>query len=91
MVYRKTKYVLVSLTALGYLRIEDDRGKGIVFGAEVKTINFLNGARHSVYYKRSGNDALLLVRINKSSVFFSFQIVSNDVYSFTRLIETRFP
>ncbi|XP_059351285.1 axotactin-like isoform X3 [Daphnia carinata] len=57
----KTKYLLVSLTALGYLRIEDDRGNGIVYGAEVKTINFLNGARHSVYYKRNGANAVLLV------------------------------
>lgn len=58
---RRTKYLLVSLTALGYLRIEDDRGNGVVYGAEVKTINFLNGARHSVYYKRSGVNAVLLV------------------------------
>ncbi|KAK4045709.1 hypothetical protein OUZ56_033583 [Daphnia magna] len=57
----KTKYLLVSLTALGYLRIEDDRGNGIVYGAEVKSINFLNGARHSVYYKRNGANAVLLV------------------------------
>lgn len=51
----------MSLTALGYLRIEDDRGNGIVYGAEVKSINFLNGARHSVYYKRNGANAVLLV------------------------------
>jgi hypothetical protein len=58
---RKTKYLLVSLTALGYLRIEDDRGNGVVYGAEVKSVNFLNGARHSVYYKRNGANAILLV------------------------------
>lgn len=52
---------MVSLTALGYLRIEDDRGNGVVYGAEVKSINFLNGARHSVYYKRNGANAILLV------------------------------
>ena len=52
----------MSLTAPGYLRIEDDRGQGVVYGAEVKTINFLNGARHSVYYKRNEGSALLLVK-----------------------------
>ncbi|XP_046452961.1 uncharacterized protein LOC124200702 isoform X3 [Daphnia pulex] len=57
----KTKYLLVSLTALGYLRIEDDRGNGVVYGAEVKSVNFLNGARHSVYYKRNGANAILLI------------------------------
>ena len=34
---------------------------GVVYGAEVKTINFLNGARHSVYYRRNGENAVLLV------------------------------
>ena len=62
--YRKTKYLLVSLTALGYLRIEDDRGMGTVYGAEVKSINFLNGARHSIYYRRNGGNSLLLVHLN---------------------------
>ena len=57
----KTKYVLVSLTTLGHLRIEDDRGMGIVYGSEVKSVHFLNGARHSLYYKRTGDDAMLLV------------------------------
>jgi len=57
----KTKYLLIALTALGNLRLEDDRGQGYVYGAEVKTINFLNGARHSVYYRRNGASAYLLV------------------------------
>ena len=61
---RKTKYLLISLTALGNLRLEDDRGMGVVYGAEVKTINFLNGARHSIYYRRNGASALLLVRLS---------------------------
>lgn len=63
--YRKTKYLLVSLTALGYLRIEDDRGQGVVYGAEVKSIYFLNGARHSVYYKRNEGSAVLMVPLEK--------------------------
>lgn len=45
------------------MRIEDDRGNGVVYGAEVKSINFLNGARHSVYYKRNGANAMLLVHL----------------------------
>lgn len=61
----------MSLTALGYLRIEDDRGNGIVYGAEVKSINFLNGARHSVYYKRNGANAVLLV--GKKNFYFIFR------------------
>ncbi len=57
----KTKYLLVSLTALGHLRIEEDRGVGVIHGAQVETVDFLDGARHSVYYRRKGDDALLLV------------------------------
>ena len=78
--------MLVSLTALGYLRIEDDRGNGIVYGAEVKTTNFLNGARHSVYYKRNAANALLLVTIHISVPFHCFP--AHFLFE-NRLIETK--
>lgn len=70
--------MLVSLTALGYLRIEDDRGMGIVYGAEVKSINFLNGARHSVYYKRNGPNALLLVNIYQTEFTWNIPTISKQ-------------
>lgn len=78
----------MSLTALGYLRIEDDRGNGIVYGAEVKSINFLNGARHSVYYKRNGANAVLLV--GKKILILYFDITWLEWILQNRSTETMF-
>jgi hypothetical protein len=45
-----TYYLMVGLTADGYLFFEEDRS-GIVYSAVIQQ-DFLNNARHSVYYKR---------------------------------------
>lgn len=40
---------------------EDREGTGGAFGARIKDRNFLNGARHSIYYKRTENNSILMV------------------------------
>lgn len=40
---------------------EDREGTGGAFGARIKDRNFLNGARHSVYYKRTEASSILMV------------------------------
>lgn len=40
---------------------EDREGTGGAFGAHIKDRNFLNGARHSVYYKRTESSSILMV------------------------------
>lgn len=51
---------MVGLSPEGYLIIQEDR-EGAVFGALVQTKSFINGARHSVYYRRDHNESELLV------------------------------
>ncbi|XP_063931341.1 axotactin isoform X3 [Zophobas morio] len=53
-------YFLVGLSPDGHLIIQEDR-EGAVFEATVKEKSFINGARHSVYYRRDHNDSELLV------------------------------
>ncbi|RZC34755.1 uncharacterized protein BDFB_004596 [Asbolus verrucosus] len=53
-------YLLVGLSPEGYLIFQEDR-EGAVFAAIVHTKSFINGARHSVYYKRDHNESELLV------------------------------
>lgn len=55
----RSYYLMVALTQDGFLQFEEDR-EGSAFGAKVER-NFLNNARHSVYYKRNGSDAVLLI------------------------------
>lgn len=50
----------MGLTPEGFLIVQEDR-EGAVFSATVKKKSFINGARHSVYYKRDFNDSELLV------------------------------
>ncbi|CAH2242739.1 jg11897 [Pararge aegeria aegeria] len=57
---KRSYYLLVAITQDGYLKFEEDREES-AYGAEVKNRNFLNGARHTVYYTRIGQDAMLLI------------------------------
>ncbi|KAI5645545.1 laminin G domain-containing protein [Phthorimaea operculella] len=57
---KRSYYLLVAITQDGYLKFEEDREEA-AYGAEVKNRNFLNGARHTVYYTRSGDEAKLLI------------------------------
>lgn len=44
----------------GFLIVQEDR-EGEVYSATVQTMNFINGARHSVYYRRDFAETELLV------------------------------
>nr|CAD7450192.1 unnamed protein product [Timema bartmani] len=57
---KRSYYLLVALTSEGELVFEEDR-EGSALGARIKDRNFLNGARHSVYYQRTGDNAVLMV------------------------------
>ncbi|KAL0872124.1 hypothetical protein ABMA27_004544 [Loxostege sticticalis] len=57
---KRSYYLLVAITQDGYLKFEEDREES-AYGAEVKNRNFLNGARHTVYYTRVGQEAKLLI------------------------------
>ncbi|XP_049874531.1 axotactin isoform X2 [Pectinophora gossypiella] len=57
---KRSYYLLVAITQDGYLKFEEDREEA-AYGAEVKNRNFLNGARHTVYYTRRGDEAKLLI------------------------------
>lgn len=73
---RRSYYLLVALTSEGQLIFEEDRD-GSAAGVRLSDRNFLNGARHSVYYVRNNNTAILLV----SHDFFCF------VLRFLRIIK----
>lgn len=55
----RSYYLMVAITEDGHLQIEEDR-EGSAYGAKVIK-PFFNNIRHSVYYKRTGDTALLLV------------------------------
>ncbi|XP_065204178.1 axotactin isoform X2 [Planococcus citri] len=58
----RSYYLLVALGAEGELIIEEDReGSMGAYGIHIKDRSFLNGARHSVYYKRIENTTILLI------------------------------
>lgn len=57
---KQSYYLLVALTSEGELIFEED-GEGSASGARVSDRNFLNGARHSIYYQRQGDSAILLI------------------------------
>lgn len=57
---KRSYYLLVAITQDGYLKFEEDREEA-TYGAEVKNRNFLNGARHTVYYTRTDLEAKLLI------------------------------
>ncbi|XP_074101561.1 axotactin isoform X2 [Cotesia typhae] len=57
---KRTYYLLVALTSEGQLIFEEDR-EGSTYGVRLNDRNFLNGARHSVYYVRDNNTATLMI------------------------------
>lgn len=59
----------MALTSEGGLIFEEDR-EGSASGARVSDRNFLNGARHSIYYHREGDRAVLLVRHLPKLIYF---------------------
>lgn len=61
---RRSYYLLVALTSEGQLIFEEDRDGSAAYGVRLNDRNFLNGARHSVYYVRDNNTATLLVSYN---------------------------
>ncbi|XP_066589237.1 axotactin isoform X2 [Prorops nasuta] len=56
---KRSYYLLVALTSEGQLIFEEDR-EGSAYGVRLDR-NFLNGARHSVYYVRDNNTGVLLI------------------------------
>ncbi|KAK4876618.1 hypothetical protein RN001_009124 [Aquatica leii] len=56
----RSYYLLVGLTPEGFLIVQEDR-EGAVFNTIVQSKSFINGARHSVYYRRDQDDSELLV------------------------------
>ncbi|XP_076275482.1 axotactin isoform X2 [Rhynchophorus ferrugineus] len=56
----RSYYLLVGLSLEGYLIIQEDR-EGEVFAATLDAKSFINGARHSIYYKRDFNESELYV------------------------------
>lgn len=55
----RSYYLMVAITHEGFLQFEEDR-EGLAFGAKVER-TFVTDARHSVYYKRNGSDAVLII------------------------------
>ncbi|XP_075225876.1 axotactin isoform X2 [Lycorma delicatula] len=56
----KSYYLIVALSNEGELIFEEDR-EGSAYGVRIKDRYFLNGARHSIYYKRTNDSAVLLI------------------------------
>lgn len=52
--------MLVALTPEGHLIFEEDR-EGSAYGTRIADRDFLNGARHSIYYRRTNETAELLI------------------------------
>ncbi|XP_068991293.1 axotactin isoform X2 [Neodiprion pinetum] len=57
---KRSYYLLVALTSEGHLIFEEDR-EGSAYAVRINDRNFLNGARHSVYYERNNNTTTLLI------------------------------
>ncbi|XP_073968823.1 axotactin isoform X3 [Rhodnius prolixus] len=60
---KRSYYLIVALSSEGELIFEEERegGGSNAFGARIKDRYFLNGARHSLYYKRTNDSAVLLI------------------------------
>lgn len=56
----RSYYLLLAITSDGYLQLEEDRDNGQTVGARIDR-NFLNSARHSVYYVRNGTQSQLFI------------------------------
>ncbi|KAH9638999.1 hypothetical protein HF086_000925 [Spodoptera exigua] len=57
---KRSYFLLVAITQDGYLKFEENREEE-AYGTEVKNRNFLNGARHTIYYTRTNQEAKLLI------------------------------
>ncbi|KAM7357468.1 axotactin isoform 3-T7 [Cochliomyia hominivorax] len=55
----RSYYLMIAITADGYLLFEEDR-EGPAVGARIDR-NFLNNARHSIYYQRNLTEATLYI------------------------------
>ncbi|CAG9793731.1 unnamed protein product [Diatraea saccharalis] len=83
---KRRYYLLVAITQDGYLKFEEDREYS-AYGAEFKNRNFLNGARHTVYYTRIGQEAKLLIdrievpleKLSPQGLWEMFDTGSNEV------------
>ncbi|XP_045536292.1 contactin-associated protein like 5-3 [Papilio machaon] len=83
---KRSYYLLLAITQDGYLKFEEDREE-YAYGAEVKNRNFLNGARHTVYYTRVGQEAKLLIdrievpleKLPPQGLWEVFDVGSNEV------------
>ncbi|XP_026732493.1 contactin-associated protein-like 5 [Trichoplusia ni] len=83
---KRSYYLLVAITQDGYLKFEENREEE-AYGAEVKNRNFLNGARHTIYYTRTNQEAKLLIdrievpleKVPPQIVWDVFDIGSNEV------------
>ncbi|CAH1099851.1 unnamed protein product [Psylliodes chrysocephalus] len=56
----RSYYLVVGLSTEGHLTVQEDR-EGAVFSATVNKKNFINGARHSIHYRRDFNDSELYI------------------------------
>lgn len=72
-------YLLFALTAEGHLVIKEDR-ENYLYGA-ILEMDFINGARHSIYYKRQGDVSELLV--DKEAV----KMMKMEMPSFSKIPE----
>lgn len=55
----RSYYLMIAVNSDGHLQVEEDR-EGTAFGAKIER-NFINNARHSVFYERNLNNARLMI------------------------------
>lgn len=83
---KRSYYLLVAITQDGFLKFEENREEE-AYGAEVQSRNFLNGARHTVYYTRTNQETKLLIdrievsleKVPPQVVWDVFDIGSNEI------------
>lgn len=56
----RSYYLMIAVNADGHLQFEEDREGGIAVGAKIER-NFINNARHSVFYERNQNTSTLMI------------------------------
>lgn len=73
--YRRSYYLIVALNEKGEMIFEEDReGTGGAFAARIKDRNFLNGARHSIYYRRTNTSSILMVNYS-CELFYGYDFI----------------
>lgn len=55
----RSYYLMIAINSDGHLQFEEDR-EGAAFGAKIER-NFINNARHSVFYERTQNHSSLMI------------------------------